>query len=133
MKAGRSARSTIGTRLAEAPGIGSQQRLVAAVGYVFTPIVPLLVLTSDMKHDRFMKRHSGQALVWAPLFLLAFVLVVIAAIWMLRTDLLLLCLFPVLFHLPFLPGAFWGLRVYRGGDPRPPVIAPLARRLFPAG
>ena len=112
---------------------GSQQRLVAAIGYAFTPVVPLIVLTSDMKHDRFMKRHAGQAMVWAPFFLLAFVLVVIAAIWMLRTDILLLCLFPVLFHLPFLPGVIWGWRVYRGGDPRPSLIAPLAQRLFPTG
>jgi uncharacterized membrane protein len=133
LKAGRSARSSIGTRLVEAPRIGSQQRLVSAIGYAFTPVVPIIVLTSDMKHDQFMKRHAGQALVWTPIFLLAFALVVIAAIWMLRTDLLLLCLFPVLFHLPFLPGVLWGVNVYRGGDPRPPVIAPLARRLFPAG
>jgi uncharacterized membrane protein len=118
--------------LANAPKTGSQQRLVTAIGYAFTPVVPLIVLTSDLKDDSFMKRHAGQALVWAPAFLLAFVLVVIAAIWMLRTDLLLLCLFPVLFHLPFLPGIVWGLQVYRGGDPRPPVIAPLADRFFPA-
>jgi len=109
----------------------SQHRLIAAIGYAFTPIVSIIVLTSDLKHDRFMKRHAGQAMVWAPVFLLAFVLVVVAAIWMLRTDLLLLCLFPILFHLPFLPGVIWGWRVYRGGDPRPPVIAPLAARLFP--
>jgi uncharacterized membrane protein len=112
---------------------GSQQRLVAAVGYVFTPVVPVIVLTSDTKHDPFMRRHARQALVWTPFFLLAFVLVIVAAIWMLRTDLLLLCLFPVLFHLPFLPGGVWGWRVYRGGDPRPPVIARLAARMFPAG
>lgn len=111
---------------------GSQNRLVAALGYVFTPVVPLIVLTSDLKRDDFMQRHAGQALVWSVAFVLGFVLVIVAAIWMLRTDVLLLCLFPVLFHLPFLPGALWGLSVYRGGDPRPPFIAPLAARLFPA-
>lgn len=112
--------------------MGAQNRLVAALGYVFTPVVPLIVLTSDMKRDGFMKRHAGQALLWSVGFVLGFVLVVIAAIWMLRTEVLLLCLFPILFHLPFLPGVLWGWRVYQGGDPRPPLIAPLAARLFPA-
>ena len=125
-----SAKSTIGIRLVDAAG--SQKRLVAALGYVFTPVVPLIVLTSDMKRDLFMQRHAGQALVWSIGFVLGFVLVVIVAIWMLRIDLLLLCLLPFLFHLPFLPGALWGWRVYQGGDPHPPLIAPLAARLFPA-
>lgn len=130
MKAGRSAKSSIGIKLAERAE--SQQRLIAAIGYVFTPVVPLIVLTSDMTRDRFMRRHAGQALIWSAGLIFALVLVVIAAIWMLRTDLLLLCLFPVLFMLPFLPGAVWGWRVYQGGDPRPPLIAPLAARFFPA-
>ena len=123
-------RSTIGTRLADS--VGSQKRLVAALGYVFTPVVPLIILTSDMKRDSFMRRQGSQALLWSIGFIFAFVLVVIAAIWMLRADLLFICLFPILFQLPFLPGAIWGWRVYQGGDPRPPLIAPLAARLFPA-
>lgn len=130
MKAGHSARSTIGTRLADSKG--SQNRLIAALGYVFTPVVPLIVLTSDLKHDAFMKRHAGQALLWSAGLILGFVLVIIAAIWMLRTELLLLCLFPALFLVPFVPGGFWGWRVYQGGDPQPPLIAPMAARLFPA-
>jgi uncharacterized membrane protein len=110
----------------------SQSRLVSAVGYVFTPVVPLIVLTGETKHDPLMRRHAAQSLVWAPVFVLLFVLVVIASIWMLRTDLLFICLVPIAFHVPFLPGAIWGIKVYRGGDPRPPVIAPLASRLFAA-
>lgn len=106
--------------------------MVAALGYVFTPVVPLITLTSDLKQDPFMKRHAGQALLWSAGLVLGFVVIVIAAIWMLRTELLLICLFPALFLLPFLPGAWWGWRVYQGGDPRPPLIAPLAARLFPA-
>lgn len=102
---------------------------MAAIGYVFTPVVPLIVLTSDMKRDRFMRRHAGQALVWSVGLILGFILVILAAIWMLRTELLLICLFPALLPLPFLPGAWWGWRVYRGEDPRPPIIAPLAARL----
>lgn len=94
--------------------------------------MPLIVLTSDLKSDAFMKRHAGQAILWSVGLVAGFVLVIIAAIWMLRTELLLLCLFPGLFLVPFLPGAFWGWRVYQGGDPRPPLIAPLAARLFPA-
>ena len=115
-----------------ADNAGSQKRLVAALGYVFTPVVPLIILSSDMKRDSFMQRHGGQALLWSIGFILAFVLVVIAAIWMLRTDLLFICLFPILFLMPFLPGAILGWRVYQGGDPRPPLIAPLAARLFPS-
>lgn len=85
-----------------------------------------------MRRDLFMRRHAGQALVWAVGFVLAFVLVVVAAVWMLRTDLLFICLLPAVFLAPFVPGAFWGWRVYQGGDPRPPIIAQLAARLFPA-
>ncbi|MEX1158042.1 MAG: hypothetical protein WEC79_03840 [Thermomicrobiales bacterium] len=108
-----------------------QQRLITALGYVFTPVVPLVVLASDLKHDLFMKRHAGQALLWSAGFIVALALAVIAAIWMLRADLLFLCLLPVLFLLPFLPGMVWGWSAYQGGDPRPPLIAPLAARLFP--
>jgi len=104
---------------------------VAAVGYVFTPVVPLIILTGTTKDDPFLRRHSAQALVWSPVLILLFIGVVIAAIAMLRADLLFICLFPVLFHLPFLPGGIWGISVYRGGDPRPPVIAQLADRLYP--
>ena len=109
----------------------SQQRLIAALGYLFTPVVPLVVLSTDLKHDRFLKRHAGQSMLWSAGFIVGLALAVVAAIWMLRVDLLFLCLLPVVFLLPFLPGMVWGWRAYNGGDPRPPLIAPLAARLLP--
>jgi uncharacterized membrane protein len=107
-----------------------QRHLVAAIGYVFTPVVPLVVLISEMKADPVMRRHAAQALLWSVVFMLLLVGFCIAAIVLLRATLLAICLLPFLFLLPFAPGAYWGRKVYLTGDVTIPGLTPLAARLF---
>src|SRR5690554_1511833 len=94
-----SASPTGSTRLAESRP--DQRHLVAAVGYVFTPVVPIVVLLSQpMKHEPMLRRHAAQALLWAVPFLVLLVLFCVAAILLLRSTLLALCLLPFLFLVP---------------------------------
>jgi uncharacterized membrane protein len=108
-----------------------QRHLVVAIGYVFTPVVPLVLLSGEAQRDAFVRRHAAQALLWAGPFLLLLVAFVIATIALLRTSALTICLLPVLFLVPFVPGGIWARRVYRGADVRIPIITPLATRLLP--
>jgi hypothetical protein len=109
----------------------SQKKVIAATGYMFTPVVPAIVLFSDMKADAFLRRHAAQALLWAPAFVIGVVLVAVVAILLLRTDLLFICLLPLLVLVPFIPGGLWARRVYLDRDVRVRVLTPLAERLFP--
>lgn len=104
------------------------QRLIAAIGYVFTPVVPALVLATGLKQDARMRLHAWQALLWAAPFLALLAGTVVLAIALLRADFLFVCLLPAVFVLPFLPGVIWARRVYLGGDARTP-LAGIAQRL----
>lgn len=124
-----SARRSSGIRLANQTP--DQRHLVAAVGYLFTPVVPLVILMSDnMKSDPVMRRHAAQALLWSVVFLLLLVAFCIVAIALLRVTMLAICLLPFLFLVPFAPGAYWGRKVYLTGDVTVPVLTPLAERVF---
>ncbi|MCC6936400.1 MAG: hypothetical protein IT333_07795 [Thermomicrobiales bacterium] len=105
-----------------------QERIAAALGYVFTPLVPLLMLTGAAKDRSFLRRHSIQALLFAPVLLILLVVMVIAAIWLLRQSWALFCLLPLLLLAPFLPGALIGWAVYSGRDPSLPIIGTIATR-----
>ena len=128
MKECCSARPSIGIRLAERKT--DQRHLIAAIGYVFTPVVSIVVLASSMKADPILRKHAGQALLWSVGLLLLLVGFCIVAIGLLRLTLLALCLLPFLFVVPFLPGAYWGRKVYLRGDVTIPGLTPLAARLF---
>jgi hypothetical protein len=109
----------------------AHRRVVAATGYAFTPVVPLVVLASDMKNDAFLRRHAAQALVWAVPFLLSFVPAALALILLLRASLIWICALPIVIVLPFIPGTIWGFRIYDGQDVSIRWITPLAARWFP--
>lgn len=95
------------------------QRLVAALGYVFTPVVPLIA-RSQHGDDPFLMRHARQALLWAVPFILLLVLMTVGMIVLIQGDLLFICLLPIALLLPFVPGGYWAMRVYTGRDVRFP-------------
>lgn len=119
-------RCTIATRLDDKPQ--QQERIAAALGYVFTPLVPLLMLTGAAKDRPFLRRHTIQALFFAPVLLVLLVVMVIAAIWLLRQSVALFCLLPLLLIAPFAPGSLIGWAVYAGRDPKLPIIGSIASR-----
>lgn len=57
-------------------GITEDDKLWAALAYVFTPLVPIIILLLDDKKDRpFIKAHNVQALAWGiVLWVLTFIL-----------------------------------------------------------
>lgn len=108
-----------------------QERLAAALGYVFTPVVPIVLLAGSARDNLFLKRHAAQALLWSVGLLILLVATVVLLIAMLRSTWLAILLLPILIVVPFIPGIVMGTIVYRGQDLRLPIIAPLAERLFP--
>ena len=51
------------------PDVTSDDKLWAALTYVFTPLVPIVILLLEDKKDRpFIKAHNMQALVWGVVF-----------------------------------------------------------------
>lgn len=118
--------------MAESQPQNEQKRLSAAVAYVFTPVVPLVLMSGETKDDPFLRRHAGQALIWSVGLLLGLTLCVVLAIALIRANLWMIFLLPLVFVIPFIPGASWAWRVYHGRDVRIPGITPLAERLFPS-
>ena len=126
--AGHSATSTIGTRLADSGN--AQERLAAALAYVLTPVIPLVLLAGSAKDNQYLRRHAAQGLIWSIVLLVLLTLTVVAMVATLRSTLLAICLLPVLILVPFIPGAFLARAVYRGSDVTLPIVSPLAERLF---
>ncbi|MDQ4045363.1 MAG: DUF4870 domain-containing protein [Chloroflexota bacterium] len=109
-----------------------QERLAAALAYVFTPVVPIVLLAGSARDNLFLKRHAAQALLWSIGLLILLVATVVLLIAMLRSTWLAICLLPVLIVVPFIPGAIMARIVYGGRDLHLPFITPLAERLFPS-
>lgn len=95
------------------------QRLVAALGYLVTPVVPLMV-RSKAGDDPFLMHHARQGLIWAVPFLLLLVIVTVGMIALIRSETLFICLLPFALLLPFAPGGYWAMRVYTGREVRFP-------------
>lgn len=110
-----------------APADDDPRRLTAALGYVFTPVVPLLTLAKAEPGDRFSRRHAIQGLLWAVPFVLLLFATVLVLVLLMRDNFLFICLMPLLILVPFAPGAFWAWRVYLGNDVSIPIITPFAR------
>jgi uncharacterized membrane protein len=107
-----------------------QRRLVAALAYLFTPLIPLLVLLTDMRRDAFLRQHAGRALLSSAIVIIGLVMLVIALIVLIRQSFLWICLLPAVMLVPFIPAGIWARRVYLYGDVRPALFTPLADRLF---
>jgi len=105
-----------------------QRRLTAAMGYLVTPMVPIVVLLGDAKRDPYQRRHAVQALLWSGPFVLLLAAAVVMLIVFSGNFLVALCLSPIVVALPFVPGAIWARRVFLGGD----VTIPLLSRFAPS-
>ncbi|MCD4671413.1 MAG: DUF4870 domain-containing protein [Anaerolineaceae bacterium] len=82
--------------------ITSDDRLWALLAYIFSPIIPVIIMLMDDKKDRpFLKAHNAQALVWgiigwaissllAPVFFIGCVVwiayIIITIIWAMKAN-----------------------------------------------
>ncbi len=93
------------------PEITSEDKLWAALAYVFSPIVPIiLMLIEDKKERPFIKEHNAQALVIG-------ILNAILAV-PLSATIVLACV-PLLIWLVML---YWGFQAYQGNSVEIPLI-----------
>jgi len=90
----------------------SDDKLWAALAYVFTPLVPIIILLMQDKKDRpFIRAHSAQALAWGVVF---YVIVTITSFFFLG-----LCLFPI----GLVVQLYWAYKAYQGTYIKIPVIS----------
>lgn len=107
----------------EIPADDDPRRLAAALGYLFTPVVPLINMTGESGNERWMRYHSVQALLWSGPFILLLAAAVIALVLLASSNFLYICLMPVLILVPFVPGAIWARRIYLGDEVAIPILS----------
>jgi uncharacterized membrane protein len=83
--------------------VTSDDKLWAALAYVFTPLVPIIVmLMADKKERPFIKAHNMQALVWGVVF---YLVVTITSAFFIG-----LCIWP----LGVILQLYWAYQAYQG-------------------
>lgn len=94
-------------------GVTSDDKLWALLAYVFTPIVPVIVLLLEDKKDRpFIRAHNAQALVWGLFNLVAGTIL---------STVLFFC-FGAPSILIWAVGVYWGIKAYQGEHVNIPMI-----------
>lgn len=93
--------------------ITSEDKLWALLAYVFTPLVPVIILLMEDKKNRpFLKAHNAQALIWGLINMVGGTIL---------SSLLFFC-----FGLPsiliWLVGCYWGYQAYQGQYVTIPLI-----------
>ncbi len=97
-------------------GVTDDDKLWALLAYVFTPLVPIiLMLMEDKKNRPFIKAHNGQALVWG---VLNAVVGTVLSVF--------LCGIPSL--LMWLVAIYWGWQAYQGQEVTIPVITDFVKQ-----
>jgi uncharacterized membrane protein len=95
----------------------SDDKLWAALAYVFAPLVPIIImLMEDKKNRPFIKAHNMQALVWGVVFY------IVTAIT--STFLIGLCILP----LGWLAQLYWGYKAYQGNMVTIPVLTDFVKK-----
>jgi len=83
--------------------VTSDDKLWSALAYVFTPIVPIIILVMADKKDRpFIKAHNMQALIWG---VVLYIIVAVTSAFIIG-----LCIWP----LGLLVQLYWAYQAYQG-------------------
>jgi len=91
-------------------------KLFAALAYLFTPLAPIIILFMKDKKDRpYIKQHNMQALVWG--------VVAIVLYFVLSATIILFCIS----WLVYIPQLFWAYQAYQGKSVNIPVITNLVK------
>ncbi len=102
--------------MTEQPEVTSDDKLWSALAYVFTPLIPIILLLIEEKKNRpFIRAHNMQALVWGVVF---YVVVSITSAFIIG-----LCLWP----LGLLLQLWWAYKAYQGEFINIPVITDLVK------
>ncbi|MGD0574421.1 MAG: DUF4870 domain-containing protein [Anaerolineales bacterium] len=95
----------------------SDDKLWAALAYVFTPIVPIILLLMQEKKTRpYIRAHNAQALAWGIAF---YIVVAITSAFLIG-----LCIWP----LGLILQIYWAYRAYQGNMINIPVITNFVKK-----
>lgn len=104
--------------MSDTPRIESTQddRLWALLAYVFTPLVPVIILLLEDKRDRpFIRAHNVQALIWG-LFNLVIVAIPSAFCFGIPSIII------------WAIGFYWGIRAYQGEEVTIPFFTDFVKK-----
>lgn len=108
----------------------SESRLIASLCYVFLIVVPVLVLVSDLRGNRFLRYHGYQGLATGVLFLVAYLLLIPGATWILLNIPCIgwsfACLAPFIYVAGFGLQFYWAYLAYQGQQFSIPIISAIA-------
>ena len=90
----------------------SDDKLWAALAYVFTPLVPIIVLLMEDKKNRpFIRAHNAQALAWGVVF---YIIVTVTSFFLIG-----LCIWPI----GVLLQLYWAYQAYQGNMVNIPLLS----------
>lgn len=96
--------------------INDDDKLWALLAYVFTPLVPIIILLMEDKKERpFIKAHNAQALAWGVLNVIVGTVLSVF-----------LCGIPSL--LMWLVAIYWGWQAYQGQEVTIPIITDFVKQ-----
>ncbi|MGD2252050.1 MAG: hypothetical protein PVF70_03935 [Anaerolineales bacterium] len=95
----------------------NEDKLMAALGYVFAPVLPIIyLLNQECRNRRYVRAHAIQALMWGLGF---YALVGLASSFIVG-----LCVWTA----GMIPGFYWAYRANRGEKVRIPGITELVKK-----
>ena len=99
------------------PEITSDDKLWVLLAYLFTPIVPIiLLLMEDKKNRLFIRAHNAQALAWG------------GVLWVLTFALSFVFIGVCLGLVGIILNIYWGIKAYRGEYVNIPVITDFVKK-----
>lgn len=100
--------------------VTSDDKLWAALAYLFTPLVPIiLMLLEDKKKRPFIKEHNMQALAWGIVVWLAWFVLGIVTLGLIACVL----------WLVWIPQIYWAYQAYQGKSFSIPIISNLVKNM----
>jgi uncharacterized membrane protein len=97
--------------------ITSDDKLWALLAYIFTPIVPVIILLIEGKKDRpFIKAHNAQALAWG------------IVLWVVAIILSFVVIGACVGALGFIFNIFLGIKAYQGNYIKLPVLTDFVKK-----
>jgi uncharacterized protein len=99
--------------------ITSDDKLWALLAYIFTPIVPVIIMLMEDKKSRpFLRAHNAQALAWG---VVSYLIVIILGVFTLGIGSC-LAIVPVIFNI------IWGIKAYKGEYVTIPVLTDFVKK-----
>jgi uncharacterized membrane protein len=105
-------------------------KLISAISYVFTPIVPIIILVTTLKDSRFNRIHAYQGLVFFGGAFAWYVLYSCAYFAVTSVVGLLACVLWVGFFLPFVLALYAAYRVYTANQVEFPYLTQATASVF---